>query len=151
MLCPKCGALNDQVIDSRLTRDGAVIRRRRKCAKCGHRFTTYEEALKEDLMVLKKNGRREKFQREKLRVGIEKACEKRPVNAEQINRIVNEIIHEIEDAHERQVPSKAIGEIVMKKLREEDEVAYIRYASIYREFRDVNQFVKEIQLLNAAM
>jgi transcriptional repressor NrdR len=148
MLCPKCQSLNDQVLDSRLIERGVAIRRRRECLKCKNRFTTYEEIHKEDLHVVKKDGRHEKFQRHKILNGIEKACEKRPVSMEQINRIVNEIIEEIQNEFEREVPAKEIGEKIMNRLREEDEVAYVRYASVYRQFRDIGEFVKEIQTLS---
>ena len=147
MFCPKCHSLKDQVIDSRLIQDGIVIRRRRECLKCHNRFTTYEEVFKEELRVIKKDGRHEEFQRQKIRHGIEKACEKRPVSMEQIDRIVDEVAREIQKEFEREAPSRAIGEWIMKKLRNEDEVAYVRYASVYRQFRDVDEFVKEVQTL----
>ncbi len=145
MLCPKCASLNDQVIDSRMTQEGGVIRRRRECLKCKYRFTTYEEVLKEDLHVIKKDGRHEKFSRQKIRNGLEKACEKRPVSMEQIDRLVDELVGELQSEYEREIPSRVIGEKVMRKLRDEDEVAYVRYASVYRQFRDIGEFVKEIQ------
>lgn len=148
MLCPKCGSIDDQVIDSRMIEEGGVIRRRRECQKCHHRFTTYEEVLKEDLHVIKKDGRHEKFSRQKLHQGIEKACQKRPVSMEQIDRIVNEVVQALEEEYEREVPWRAVGEKVMTKLREEDEVAYVRYASVYRQFRDIGEFVKEIETLS---
>lgn len=147
MQCPKCASIQDQVIDSRLIQDGMAIRRRRQCLKCDHRFTTYEEVFKEDLRVIKKDGRHEKFQRLKIQAGIEKACEKRPVSMEQIDRIVDEIMNELQKEFDREVPAKAIGEKIMAKLRREDEVAYVRYASVYRQFRDVEEFMKEIQAL----
>ena len=148
MQCPKCHSLRDQVIDSRLIQDGIVIRRRRECLKCHHRFTTYEEVYKEDLFVVKKDGRHEKFQKQKIRTGLEKACEKRPVSMEQIDRMVDSIVAEIMEEYEREVPTKVIGEKIMHKLRQEDEVAYVRYASVYRQFRDIGEFVKEIQTLS---
>lgn len=148
MLCPKCQTLRDQVIDSRLIQEGMVIRRRRECLKCKHRFTSYEEVFKEDLHVVKKDGRHEKFQKQKIRNGLEKACEKRPVSMEQIDRIADAIAREIEDEYEREVPSRIIGEKIMQRLRQEDEVAYVRYASVYRQFRDIGEFVKEIQTLS---
>lgn len=148
MQCPKCQSIRDQVIDSRLIHDGTAIRRRRECLKCHHRFTSYEEVYKEDLRVIKKDGRHEKFQRQKIRSGLEKACEKRPVSMEQIDRIVDGIVDELQREYEREVPAKVIGEKVMKHLRAEDEVAYVRYASVYRQFRDIGEFVKEIQTLS---
>ena len=148
MQCPKCHSSRDQVIDSRMIQEGAVIRRRRKCLKCHYRFTTYEEVFKNDLHVIKKDGRHEKFQKQKIRAGLEKACEKRPVSMEQIDRMVNAIADEIESQFEREVPAKILGEKVMKHLRQEDEVAYVRYASVYRQFRDIGEFVKEIQTLS---
>ena len=149
MRCPKCSSLNDQVVDSRTTSDGAVIRRRRKCLKCDHRFTTYEEVFKEDLNVIKKDGRHEIFQKQKIRQGMEKAFEKRPVSVEQIDRLVNEIVEELESENERTVPARVIGEKIMECLRREDEVAYVRYASVYRQFRDIGEFVREVQTLSA--
>ncbi len=149
MFCPKCHSLNDQVIDSRMTREGAVIRRRRECLKCHQRFTTYEEVFKEELYVVKKDGRHEKFQKQKIRHGLEKAYEKRPVSMEQIDRIVDLITDEIENGFGREVSTKVIGEKIMSHLRQEDEVAYVRYASVYRQFRDIGEFVKEVQILSA--
>ena len=148
MRCPKCHSVRDQVIDSRMIQEGMAIRRRRECLKCKNRFTTYEEVLKEELHVVKKDGRHEKFQRQKIWNGIEKACEKRPVSMEQVDRIVDSIIREIHDEFEREVPAKVIGEKIMNQLRNEDEVAYVRYASVYRQFRDIGEFVKEIQILS---
>lgn len=148
MLCPKCHSTQDQVIDSRLIQEGRVIRRRRECLKCKNRFTSYEEVFQEELHVIKKDGRHEKFQKQKIRNGLEKACEKRPVSMEQIDRIADTITREIEEDHEREVPSRVIGEKIMAQLRQEDEVAYVRYASVYRQFRDIGEFVKEIQTLS---
>jgi len=149
MRCPKCSSTRDQVIDSRLTNQGLVIRRRRECLKCRHRFTTYEEVHKEELRVLKKDGRHEKFQRQKIQQGLEKACEKRPVSMEQIDRMVDAILEDIGRRYDREVPAKVIGELVMGQLRREDEVAYVRFASVYRQFRDIGEFVKEIEILSA--
>ncbi|MBM3890124.1 MAG: transcriptional repressor NrdR, partial [Verrucomicrobia bacterium] len=128
--------------------DGAVIRRRRECLKCGHRFTTYEQTQRETLMVVKRDGRREEFDRRKLTVGIQKACEKRPVSAEQIEHAVEEIIEELGNQYDREVPATAIGELVMRQLNKLDPVAYVRFASVYRQFRDVNEFVHTIQELS---
>jgi len=149
MRCPKCGNHEDKVLDSRETKNGAVIRRRRQCLGCHHRFTTYEMVQREGWWVTKRDGRREKFDRNKLRAGIEKACEKRPVSREQIELEVEEIMDEIDKEFEREVPSTALGEKVMRRLRRMDEVAYVRFASVYRQFRDVREFTDEIQNLEA--
>ena len=145
MRCPKCGHTEDKVIDSRASREGNTIRRRRECLQCAHRFTTYEQVEKETLRVVKRDGRYEDFDRHKLLSGLKKACEKRPVSAEQIEQAVSEIMDELGDKYDREVPSTAIGEKVMARLRRVDEVAYVRFASVYRQFRDVNEFVSEIQ------
>ena len=148
MLCPKCRHTNDKVIDSRSSRDGAVIRRRRECLQCSHRFTTYEEAEREELFVVKRDGRHEKLDRRKLVTGMQKACEKRPVSPDQIERAVEEIVEMLGNKYDREVPASAIGEAVMAQLRKLDEVAYVRFASVYRQFRDINEFVHTIQELS---
>lgn len=145
MKCPFCGYLKDKVVDSREINKGVQIRRRRVCLKCKRRFTTYEEIDMKPLIVVKKDGRREKFNREKIFIGIQKACEKRPISIEKINHIVEEVENEIRQKYENEVPSKEIGRIVIRKLRKLDEVAYIRFASVYQEFKDVKQFLKEIE------
>ncbi len=145
MRCPKCAHLDDKVIDSRGVRDGAAIRRRRICLLCGHRFTTYEEIIKTGLRVLKRDGRSEEFDRQKLMKGIERSCQKRPITMEQIEELVNSIITELDNAYDRDVPSTAIGEKVMERLESLDEVAYVRFASVYRQFKDVNQFLTEVK------
>ncbi len=145
MRCPKCTNLEDKVIDSRSANAGAVIRRRRVCLACGHRFTTYEEIIKAKLRVMKSDGRHEELNRQKLTHGIAKACEKRPVSPETIEKIAIEIIEELENENEREVPSRAIGRKVMDKLEKLDQIAYVRFASVYRQFKDVNQFLSEIQ------
>jgi transcriptional repressor NrdR len=144
MRCPKCGNLEDKVIDSRSVNSGAAIRRRRTCLGCDHRFTTYEEIIKAKLRVLKSDGRHEEVSREKLMSGIARACEKRPISMGDIEKIANEIIDELMNEHEREVPSGAIGQKVMDRLQELDDVAYVRFASVYRQFKDVNQFVSAI-------
>jgi transcriptional repressor NrdR len=144
MRCPKCGFQEDKVIDSRSARNGAVIRRRRMCLGCSYRFTTYEEVVKARLRIVKRDGRHEELDRSKLQAGIERACEKRPVSAEQIESMVDGLFDELESEYEREVPSEAIGEKVMNKLEKVDEVAYVRFASVYRRFRDVNQFLSAI-------
>jgi transcriptional repressor NrdR len=143
--CPKCGDLEDKVIDSRSASNGAVIRRRRCCVSCGHRFTTYEEIIKARLRVIKSDGRHEELNRQKLVNGIERACEKRPISVDQIEKIVDEIIEDLENEFEREVPSTVIGQKVMTRLERLDEVAFVRFASVYRQFRDVNQFLSAIQ------
>jgi len=145
MRCPKCGDVDDKVIDSRSVRNGDAIRRRRICLKCGHRFTTYEEVVKVALRVIKRDGRHEELSRTKLMSGIERACEKRPVSTEEMEAMVDGILGEIEAEYEREVPSTAIGKKVMDRLEKVDEVAYVRFASVYRRFRDVNQFLSEVE------
>src|SRR3989454_5084560 len=145
MRCPKCGCQNDKVIDSRSSREGATIRRRRECLGCDHRFTTYEEIERARLMVLKRDGRREEFSREKLLAGVQKACEKRPVSQEAIVSLVEQIIDDLSSSFEREVPGHEIGERVMRGLRGLDPVAYVRYASIYRRFEEATDFVQEVK------
>jgi transcriptional repressor NrdR len=147
MRCPKCQARDDKVIDSRAIKDETVIRRRRECLACEHRFTTYEEIERDDLRVLKRDGRYETFDRKKLITGIDKACEKRPVSREAIERTVNEMIDELVKTYGDEIPTKAIGDKIMQHLRRLDEVAYVRFASVYRKFRDIKEFVNEVQSL----
>lgn len=147
MRCPKCGGQDDKVIDSRTSREGATIRRRRECLKCGHRFTTYEEIEHTHLMVIKRDGRRENLSREKLMVGIQKAFEKRPISNEQLHDIGSRVLDQITAEYDAEVPSTAIGEIVMNLLREVDEVAYVRYASVYRRFQEATDFVQAVKKL----
>ncbi len=147
MRCPKCGGLEDKVIDSRGSRDGALIRRRRECLQCGTRFTTREELFRENLRVQKRNQEYEEFDRAKLLAGIEKACEKRPISAEQIEALAERVITELENEYGRELPSAKIGERVMQHLQKMDEVAYVRFASVYRQFRDAEQFIREIEQL----
>jgi transcriptional repressor NrdR len=149
MLCPRCGKQDDRVIESRSLAGGEAIRRRRECTACGYRFTSYERIEEKQLLVIKSTGRREPFERDKLEKGIRRALEKRPVSQVQIESIVNEIQDEAgllaQGAHE--VSTRDIGELVLKKLYEVDRVAYIRFASVYRNFEDVAQFIKEIETL----
>lgn len=145
MRCPKCSHQDDKVIDSRSVRNGDVIRRRRVCLKCGYRFTTYEEVVKASLRVIKRDGRHEDLDRKKLMGGVERACEKRPISSQQIEALVDGVISELESEYEREVPSTIIGQKVMDKLEGLDEVAYVRFASVYRRFRDVNQFLSEVE------
>jgi len=150
MRCPKCANQDDKVIDSRSSREGATIRRRRQCLACDHRFTTYEEIEHEELMVVKRDGRREQFSREKLFSGVKKACQKRPISPEAIEELVERIVSEITDSYDREVPGMAIGERVMEGLRALDKVAYVRFASVYRRFEEVTEFVQEVQKLEAS-
>lgn len=147
MRCPKCGTLDDKVTETSRSRDGVSIRRRRECLGCGTRYTTYEEVFHEKLRVKKRNGSYEEFDRSKLVKGIEKACEKRPVSTEQIEGVVDLITTELANEFGREVPSQAIGERIMDHLRKLDEVAYVRFASVYRQFRDAEQFIQEIKQL----
>jgi len=147
MRCPKCGELEDKVIDSRVAKDGKSIRRRRECIVCEFRFTTYEQIERADLRVIKRDGRGEPFDRHKLMNGILKACEKRPVSVEKLEQVVEDIIHYLEHSFGREVKSQIIGAKVMETLHEVDEVAYVRYASVYRHFQDIGEFINEIQSL----
>jgi len=145
MRCPKCGCQDDKVIDSRASREGAIIRRRRQCIACNYRFTTYEEIEREGLVVVKRDGRREDFSREKLLSGLKKACQKRPVSPKIIEDLVEQIVNAVTDQYEREVPAEAIGKLVMNGLRQVDEVAYVRFASVYRRFQEATDFVQEVQ------
>src|SRR5574343_84588 len=147
MRCPKCTSLEDKVIDSRIARDGNTIRRRRECLECGHRFTTNESLVRDSLIVVKRDGRTEPFMRDKLVGAIRAACHKRPIDGEQVYMLVEDVIDAVEAGFESQVPTKAIGEQVMLRLRKLDQVAYVRFASVYKEFRDVGEFVDEITSL----
>jgi len=149
MRCPKCGCQDDKVIDSRGSREGATIRRRRECTGCGQRFTTYEEVEHEGLMVLKRDGRREQFSKEKLLSGIRKACQKRPISPKVIEDLVEKIVDAVTDKYEREVPAEFIGKQVMEGLREIDDVAYVRFASVYRRFQEATDFVQEVKKLEA--
>ena len=147
MRCPKCGGQDDKVIDSRASREGATIRRRRECIACGFRFTTYEEVEHEGLLVLKRDGRREEFSKDKLMSGIKKACQKRPISPKVIEDLVEKIVNEVTDKYEREVPGEVIGKLVMDALRQMDEVAYVRFASVYRRFQEATDFVHEVKKL----
>ena len=149
MRCPKCTSQDDKVIDSRASKEGSTIRRRRECLKCGHRFTTYEEIEHQGLMVIKRDGRREEFSREKLLSGLRKACQKRPISPKLIEELVEKIVDEVTDQYEREIPCGVIGERVMAGLRELDDVAYVRFASVYRRFQEATEFVQEVKKLEA--
>ena len=147
MRCPKCGSSEDKVVDSREAREGHAIRRRRECQKCEFRFTTYEIVEREELRVVKRNGARTPFDRDKLLGGMKKACEKRPVTLEMLEQVVDEIADELEQEGYREIPSSVIGAKVMRRLEAVDHVAYVRYASVYRQFEDVGEFISEIKNL----
>jgi len=149
MHCPFCGADDTKVIDSRLVAEGDSVRRRRECQTCGDRFTTFETAELVMPRVVKSDGTREPFNEEKLRYGLQKALEKRPVSIEEIESCLNRIMHELRSAGERELPSRRVGEEVMKELRKLDAVAYVRFASVYRDFQDVSEFQAEIQKLRS--
>ena len=145
MKCPTCHYKETKVIDSRLNSDGSSIRRRRECLKCEKRFTTYEYVEQVPLMVVKKDGRRQPFDRSKIISGLVKACEKRPVSIDKIEEITTEVERAIQRQFDREVQANFIGEMIMEKLAAIDEVAYVRFASVYRQFRDVNQFMTELK------
>ena len=147
MKCPFCENSDTRVIDSRPTEEGHAIRRRRECDNCGRRFTTYEKVEEILFMVVKKDGSREAFDRNKIRNGIIKACEKRPVTTEDIEKIVNDIERDLNNRMEKEIESKMIGQVIMENLKDLDEVAYVRFASVYRQFNDVNTFIAEIEKL----
>ena len=144
MRCPKCGGQDDKVLDSRAVHDGKVIRRRRECIACGHRFTTFEEILHEELRVVKSDGRREPFSRQKIYNGILAACQKRPVSAGQINALIDDIVDALSAQDQSDVKSSLIGQLVMERLEALDSVAYVRFASVYKRFADVGQFKNAI-------
>ena len=145
MKCPFCKADNSRVVDSRASADGFAIRRRRECLACGRRYTTYERIEESPIRVVKKDGSREPFDRRKILMGLLKACEKRPVSMDTLEDIVARIEHLVTDQFEREAPSKFIGRRVMRELRKADQVAYVRFASVYRDFKDVAEFMDEIQ------
>jgi transcriptional repressor NrdR len=145
MKCPFCNHNEDKVIDSRETQEGASVRRRRECLNCDKRFTTYEYVEKTPLMVVKKDGRREAFNREKILNGLMRACQKRPVSMERLEKIVQEVESEIQKKFDQEIQSQHVGELVIDKLAKIDDVAYVRFASVYRRFKDVNQFMKELR------
>ena len=147
MKCPFCGELEDKVIDSRLAQDGASIRRRRECVVCQRRFTTYERVEEVTPLVVKKDGRREPFDRQKLLAGLQRACVKRPVSGDTIDQIVTAVERRLQESGEKEVPSTAIGEMVLQRLQSVDDVAYVRFASVYREFHDISEFMSELSRL----
>ena len=144
MKCPFCGAADTKVIDSRPAEDNSSIRRRRQCVICGKRFTTYEKLETMPLMVIKKDQTREPYDRSKIEAGVVHSCHKRPVSSQEISAVIDEIENQIFNMGEREIPASLVGELVMKKLKDVDEVAYVRFASVYREFKDVNAFMEEL-------
>jgi transcriptional repressor NrdR len=147
MKCPYCSYKEDKVVDSRATAEDSAVRRRRECLKCGKRFTTYEYVEEVSLMVIKKDGRREPFDRKKILSGILRACEKRQIGVEEMEDMVTSIERAIQKKTDREINSRDIGEMVMEKLKKMDDVAYVRFASVYRQFKDVSQFMKELKLM----
>ena len=145
MKCPFCSSENTRVIDSRPADDNNSIRRRRMCDECGKRFTTYEKVETIPLIVIKKDNNREQYDRAKIEAGVLRACHKRPISANDINKLIDEVETEIFSREEKEIPSDEIGEIVMDKIKDLDEVAYVRFASVYREFKDVNTFMSELK------
>lgn len=145
MKCPSCGCKKDKVVDSRLSGDGKSIRRRRECLKCKRRYTTHEYIEGISLLVIKKDGRREQFDKKKILAGIIKACEKRPISLEKMEALATAVERLIYKRYDKEVSSFDIGELVMEKLAESDDVAYVRFASVYRQFKDVNQFMDELK------
>ncbi len=147
MRCPKCGDVDSKVLDSRVSEDGRAIRRRRECYSCRYRFTTYEKVEEIPIMVVKKNNERQAFNRDKILKGILRACEKRPIPIEKIEEVVNKIEQKIRNSMVKEIKSSEIGNLVMKYLKDLDEVAFVRFASVYRRFQDVSGFVKEVEKL----
>lgn len=147
MKCPFCTEIDNKVIDSRLSKDGNVIRRRRECIACNRRFTTYEHIEEIPVMIIKKDGRREVFNREKLRAGLQKACEKLDISMNTIEAFLDDLERDLKETGEKEIPASAIGEKVMAKLHQLNDIAYVRFASVYREFKDVNDFVSELKTL----
>jgi len=147
MRCPHCSQLDSRVVDSRPVDDGACVRRRRECERCGRRFTTYEKVDDVPLMVVKKDGRREPFDARKILMGLTKACEKRPVPLPRLEESVRGIEMHLRNQGEREVPSQVIGELAMERLREIDDIAYVRFASVYRQFKDLSRFRDELEKL----
>jgi len=147
MKCPFCGEVDNKVVDSRLNKDKNVIRRRRECLLCTRRFTTYEYIEEIPITIIKKDGRREAFSKKKVSAGMKKACEKRNVSVNIIQEFVDNLERDLKETGEKELPSKEIGEKIMKKLHEIDDIAYVRFASVYREFKDVNDFFDELKTL----
>jgi transcriptional repressor NrdR len=150
MKCPYCRELENKVIDSRMTKEGNSVRRRRECLGCNHRFTTYERVEEVPLVLIKKDGRREAFDRTKVLAGMQRACEKRNISINTLEEFVDELSRELQEIGEKEIPSSVVGSRIMTKLHELDDVAYVRFASVYREFKDINDFMSELKDLLAA-
>ena len=150
MKCPYCRELENKVIDSRMTKEGNSVRRRRQCLGCNHRFTTYERVEEVPLVLIKKDGRRETFDRTKVLAGMQKACEKRNISINTLEEFVDELERELQEIGEKELPSSVVGSRIMTKLQALDDVAYVRFASVYREFKDINDFMSELKDLLAA-
>ena len=147
MKCPYCGDMENKVIDSRMTKGGNTVRRRRECIDCNRRFTTYERVEQLPLVLIKKDGRREPFDRAKVLVGMQKACEKRNISINTLEEFVDELERELQEMGEKELPSSVVGEKIMTKLHGLDDVAYVRFASVYREFKDINDFMSQLKEL----
>lgn len=147
MKCPFCGFLEDKVVDSREAKDGDAIRRRRECLQCSRRFTSYERIDEIPYMVVKKDGKREIFERNKIMAGLLRACEKRPISSSQLESIVDSVEKNVQDSTDRELPTSEMGKIIMRRLKELDKVAYVRFASVYLEFEDVSEFMTELKNL----
>jgi transcriptional repressor NrdR len=150
MKCPYCREIENKVIDSRMTKEGHSVRRRRECLGCNHRFTTYERVEEVPLVLIKKDGRRETFDRTKVLAGMQKACEKRNISINALEESVDELARELQEMGEKEIPSSVVGSRIMTKLQGLDDVAYVRFASVYREFKDINDFMSELKDLLAA-
>ncbi len=150
MKCPYCRELENKVIDSRMTKEGNAVRRRRECLGCDHRFTTYERVEEVPLVLIKKDGRREAFDRTKVLAGMQRACEKRNISINTLEEFVDELSRELQEMGEKEIPSSVVGSQIMTKLHALDDVAYVRFASVYREFKDINDFMSELKDLLAA-
>jgi transcriptional repressor NrdR len=147
MKCPFCGEFDNKVIDSRVSKDGDAIRRRRECIDCSRRFTTYEHIEEIPIMIVKKDGRREVFSREKVRLGMQRACQKLDISMMAIEDFIDDLERDLRETGEKEIPSRDVGERVMSKLHGLNDIAYVRFASVYREFKDVNDFVSELKTL----
>ena len=147
MKCPFCGDLDNKVIDSRVSKDGSVIRRRRECIECSRRFTTYEHIEEIPIMIIKKDGRREVFSRDKVRSGMQRACQKLDISMNVIEDFIDDLERDLRETGEKEIPSREVGEKVMARLHTLNDIAYVRFASVYREFKDVNDFVSELKSL----
>lgn len=149
MHCPKCGHTETKVVDTRIGKNNVSIRRRRECLDCGYRFSTVEEILRDNLQVIKRDGSRDAFDRAKMLSGIRKATEKRPIEAEQIEMLIADVLDSIERDYDAEIPSEAIGGLIMERLRTIDQIAYVRFASVYKDFRDISEFAREINELSS--